>query len=113
MEKITIELYENWITECLDGWNYSNPKRYHNYLAIVRKDDEGNYNYEWLNESKSDDEYFNVHNVNVGDVLMAGCKDTRKNRGWGKWFYRVIEKDDCHMTLLKDTTYLKVKKVTE
>ena len=108
MEKV--EICENWITDYLDGWNYSNKSRYYNYLAIVHKDDDGNYNYEWLKESTSSDEYFNVNKVKVGDILMAGSKDKRKNRGCGKFYYGVVAKDDNSMTLVKDTTYLQVKK---
>ena len=68
------------MTEGLDEWCYSNPQRYHNYLAVVTRDTDGNGSFDWLEQSRESDEYFNVAVVKVGDVLLAGCKDRYKNR---------------------------------
>ena len=98
------------MTKGLDEWCYSNPKRYHNYLAVVTQDTDGNCSFDWLEQSRESDEYFNVAVVKIGDVLLAGCKDRYKNRTVGKYWYGVVAKNEDTLTMVYDTTFNKVKK---
>ena len=35
---VKIKIENNWLMEFLTGWNYSNWKRFKNYLAVVTRD---------------------------------------------------------------------------
>lgn len=99
---------KNWILEPVDPWDYSNTKRRKNYLAVVTKTDNGDFSYEWLKESKESDEYFNITNVKVGDVLMAGYKDNYNYKHSEKLYYKVIEKTNDNIVLTQGRTYRSV-----
>lgn len=103
---ITIKCDKNWILQGISPWDYSNKKRRKNYLAVVTKDDKGELNCKWLKEGE-DEEYFNITDVNIGDVLMAGYKDYYKARNSEKLFYKVMDKTDDSMILAWATTYRK------
>lgn len=105
----TYEIFENWLIENIEPCDWSNYSRYRNYLAITTKDENGEYEREFLKQSKNKDEYFNVAPVKVGDILWANCWDDRKRRG-RNWFYVVIEKTNDELQTLAFTTYLKAKK---
>lgn len=109
---IELQLEDNWMVEPLELWDYSHPK-YFNWLGIVTRDENGNYQYNWLKESKCSDEYFNVAQVKEGDILYAGCKNTYKNHRIVTAYYGVVKKDADIIELISDTTYLKVKKQLE
>ena len=109
---IELQLEDNWMVEPLELWDYSHPK-YFNWLGIVTRDENGNYQYNWLKKSNCNDEYFNVAQVKEGDILYAGCKNTYKNHRMVTSYYGVVKKDADIIELISDTTYLKVKKQLE
>lgn len=109
---IELQLEDNRMVEPLELWDYSHPK-YFNWLGIVTRDENGDYQYNWLKKSKCSDEYFNVAQVKEGDILYAGCKNTYKNHRMVKAYYGVVKKTSDSIELVCDTTYLKVKKQLE
>jgi len=108
METIRKELRNNFLITDFQIWNWTQPSC-RNYLGIVTRDENKNYRYQWLNPSKKSDEYFDVLPVKEGDVLIAGLNEYKKFPK--KIFYGVLHKDDECMLLVRDTTYLKVKKL--
>lgn len=111
METIKINTVDNWMVEAISNvWNYTNKRRYRNWFAIVTRDENGMEKRSYMKESRNEDEYFNVSKVNVGDILMAGCYDERKNRGIKHSYYAVVAKSNDSITLVSETTYLKAKK---
>lgn len=111
METKTLKLQvnENWLTEPFDEFNYSHHK-YFNWVGIVTRDVNGENQYGWLKPSKNVDEYFNVSPVKTGDILYVGSKNTYKKHQIECAYYGVIAKDENSIELVRDTTYLKVKK---
>lgn len=109
MEIVRKKLEENWLIETLNEWDFSHDK-YTNYVAINTRNEEGKDVYDWLNSSKNEDEYFNFNKVQKGDILMVGCRNRYKKRTEAKAYYGVLNKTDDSIELIKDTTYLKVKK---
>lgn len=109
MEIIKLNLEENWLIESLEEWDFSHDK-YTNYIAINTRNEEGKDVYEWLKSSKNKDEFFNFNKVKKGDILLVGCKNTYKKRTEAKAYYGVVNKTDDTVELIKDTTYLKIKK---
>lgn len=75
---IEIECDKNWLLDYLEPWDYTNTRRYKNYLAIVSRDESGEFVYRWCKESRESDEYFNITEIKEGDILMAGYKDNYK-----------------------------------
>lgn len=110
METIRKELRNNFLITDFQIWNWNKPSC-RNYLGIVTRDENKNYRYQWLNPSKKTDEYFDVLPVKEGDVLIAGVNEYKKFPK--KIFYGVLHKDNECMLLVRDTTYLKVKKLLE
>ncbi len=99
---------DNWLTQNLAVWCWDN--KHHNYLAIVTRDGNGEDKYNWLKQSKNSDEYFNVAPVNKGDILLAGSK--KRNKDYSeREFYGVVDKTEESLMLVKETTYLKTKKL--
>lgn len=108
MEKIVMKCDKNWLLEGLDVWDWSNSKRYKNYMAVVTIDEKGDMAYDWLKWGEDSDEYFKIDKVNKGDIVVAGCKDSYKPRHSTKEFYKVIDKTDDQLTLSQAvTTYRK------
>lgn len=68
---IEIECDKNWLLDYLEPWDYTNTKRYKNYLAIVSRDERGEFVYHWCKESRESDEYFNITDIKEGDILLA------------------------------------------
>ena len=99
---------ENWLTNNFAVWDWRNNR--HNYLAIVTRNEKGENLYKWLKQSKNSDEFFNVADVQKGDILLAGCKKAGKSYST-KLFYGVVERTTDCMKVVSDTTYLKVKKL--
>ena len=110
---LSILLCDNIMTQALDEWDYSKPKRYKNYLAVVTRNSEGEYHYTWLKESRECDEFFNVTVVNEGDILLCGCKDVYKKVPLHKRWYGVMAKSKDTLTLVCGNTYNAVKKIVE
>ena len=108
MNRCKIE--ENWLIESLPVWDWSNRNRYSNWMAIVTRDENGMENRDYLTKSKNSDEFFNLAPVREGDILSAGCYDTRKSRGVKRSYYAVLEKSDDTIALGEYTTYRKAKK---
>jgi len=112
MDTIKKKIVENWLTESFGVWNFSH-KKYYNWCGIVTRDEEGNNKYEWLKGSNNDDEYFNFFKVKEGDIIYAGSKDNYKNRINLTAYFGVVSKTEDSIELVRDTTYLKVKKQLE
>jgi hypothetical protein len=99
---------DNWLTQDFGIWCWD--EKHHNYLAIVTRDENGEDKFNWLKKSKNSDEYFNISKVKKGDILLAGSK--RRNKGYSeKEWYGVVDKTEESLVLVKETTYLKVKKL--
>ena len=79
MTKVVVKCDKNWILERMDCWEYRNTNRYRNYIAIVTKNDSGELDCNWLKKGNITDELYNITNVKVGDILMAGYKDCYKS----------------------------------
>ena len=99
---------DNWLTEGFSIWCWDN--KHHNYLSIVTRDENGTDKFNWLRKSKNSDEYFNISKVKKGDILLAGSKKRNKEYSEKQW-YGVVDKTDESLILVKETTYLKVKKL--
>lgn len=108
MNKFRIE--ENWLIESLPIWDWSNGYKYSNWMAIVTRDEKGIEHRDYLMKSKNKDEFFNLSSVKEGDILMAGCYDSRKSRGVKSLYYAVFEKSDDTIVMGEYTTYRKAKK---
>lgn len=106
----TYQIDENWLIESLPVWDWSNRSRYSNWMAIVTRDENGIEQPKYLKKSKNSDEFFNLAPVKEGDILCAGCYDTRKSRGVKRSYYAVHEKSEDAIVLGEYTTYRKAKK---
>lgn len=108
---IKIQLYQRNMTETIEPLNYSNCKRYDNYMAIVYGlDSEGKEVRTYLREIGDPDMYFNTKDVKAGDILIACCWDNYKRRSH-KCYYIVQEINNDEMTIDDGhTTYLKTVK---
>lgn len=105
----TYKIEENWLIESLPVWDWSNRNRYSNWMAIVTRGEDGIEHRDYLTKSKNSDEFFNFASVKDGDILTAGCYDTRKSRGV-RMYYAVLEKSDDTIVMGEYTTYRKAKK---
>lgn len=101
---------DNWLIEDLPQWDWSNRKKYSNWMAIVTRDEKGNEHRSYLPFSKNEDEYFNLCTVNEGDILVVGCYNRRKSRGETRMYYAVFGKSKDTITMEEYTTYRKAKK---
>jgi len=107
MTKVVVKCDKNWILERMDCWEYRNTNRYRNYIAIVTKNDSGELDCNWLKKGNITDELYNITNVKVGDILMAGYKDCYKSSKSYKRFFKVIDRTENELVLLEETTYRK------
>lgn len=107
---IKVELFHRNIVECIEPLDYSNTKKFSNYMAIInRLNDDGTENRTYLPELNGD-LYFNVKDVKKGDILVASCWNKYKKRQ-NKCYYIVLEINDDEMTIDDGhTTYRKAVK---
>ena len=105
---INKSVVDNWLTEGFSIWCWD--AKHHNYLSIVTRDENGEDKFNWLRKSKNSDEYFNISKVKKGDILLAGSKKRNKEYSEKQW-YGVVDKTNESLILVKETTYLKVKKL--
>lgn len=108
VELINKSVENNWLTEDFSIWCWD--EKHRNYLSIVTRDENGEDKFNWLRKSKNSDEYFNISKVKKGDILLAGSKKRNKEYSKKQW-YGVVDKTDESLILVKETTYLKVKKL--
>lgn len=86
----TLKLFNGWLEENIAPCDWSNQKRWKNYLAIVSMNNEGEEEKYFLSDSKESDLYFNISDVKPKDILLASCWDDRKKRQY-KQYYIVLE----------------------
>lgn len=111
MEKIS--LFKGWMEDNISPCDFSNDKKYHNYLAVVSLDDDGNETRKYCDISDESDLYFNVSNLNVGDIVVVGCFNKYKKRTVKK-YYIIIAKDTESITFSDEyTTYRKAYKAQQ
>ena len=107
----TIPLFQRNMTDYVEPLNYRNPRRYENYMAIVKGlDPEGEEERTYLNKLNGEDLFFNAKDVKAYDILIACCWDSYKSRK-RKSYYVVLDINDDQMTVDDGhTTYLKAVK---
>lgn len=107
----TIPLFQRNMTDFVEPLNYRNPRRYENYMAIVKGlDPEGEEERTYLNKLNGEDLFFNAKDVKAYDIIIACCWDNYKRRK-RKSYYIVLDITDDQMTLDDGhTTYLKTVK---
>ena len=106
-ETITLRVFNNAIAENIGIWNYSNTKKYSNWIGRMT-DKDGKV--EYFKKSYDEDLYFYLpKNLKAGDILKAGCTMFYKKRSESA-YYAVIEITEDSITLLEETTYLKATK---
>lgn len=106
-ETITVKVFGNAIAENIGIWDYSNTKKYSNWIGRMT-DKDGKV--EYFKKSYDEDLYFYFpKDIKAGDILKAGCTMIYKKRSESA-YYAVIEVTEDSITLLKETTYLKATK---
>lgn len=95
MDKIS--LFKGWMEDNISPCDFSNNKKYHNYLASVSLDNDGNETRNYADISDESDLYFNVSKFKVGDIVVANCFDKYKKRT-SKTYYIIIAKDTESIT---------------
>ena len=106
-ETITVKVFSNAIAENIGIWDYSNTKKYSNWIGRMT-DKDGKV--EYFKKSYDEDLYFYLpKDLKAGDILKAGCTMIYKKRSESA-YYAVIEVTEDSITLLKETTYLKATK---
>ena len=106
-ETITVKVFGNAIAENIGIWDYSNTKKYSNWIGRMT-DKDGKV--EYFKKSYDEDLYFYFpKNLKAGDILKAGCTMIYKKRSENA-YYAVIEVTEDSITLLEETTYLKATK---
>ena len=106
-ETITVKVFGNAIAENIGIWDYSNTKKYSNWIGRMT-DKDGKV--EYFKKSYDDDLYFYLpKDLKAGDILKAGCTMIYKKRSESA-YYAVIEVTEDSITLLKETTFLKATK---
>ena len=106
-ETITVKVFKNAIAENIGIWDYSNTKKYSNWIGRMT-DKDGKVVY--FKKSYDEDLYFYLpKDLKAGDILKAGCTMIYKKRSESA-YYAVIEVTEDSITLLKETTYLKATK---
>ena len=105
-----VELFQKNIAERIEPLNYSNRKKYNNYMAIINGlNSDGTEDRTYLREL-DDDLYFNAKDVKKGDIIVASCWNRYKNRQ-EKCYYIVLDITDSEMTIDDGhTTYRKAVK---
>ena len=106
-ETITVKVFNNAIAENIGIWDYSNTKKYSNWMGrMTDKDGKA----EYFKKSYDEDLYFYLpKDIKAGDILKAGCTMIYKKRSESA-YYAVIEVTEDSITLLEETTYLKATK---
>ena len=106
-ETITAKVCNNAIAENIGIWDYSNTKKYSNWIGrMTDKDGKA----EYFKKSYDEDLYFYLpKDIKAGDILKAGCTMIYKKRSESA-YYAVIEVTEDSITLLEETTYLKATK---
>ena len=105
-ETITVKVFNNAIAENIGIWDYSNTKKYSNWIGRMTDKD----GIEYFKKSYDEDLYFYLpKDIKAGDILKAGCTMIYKKRSESA-YYAVIEVTENSITLLKETTYLKATK---
>ena len=106
-ETITVKVFNNAIAENIGIWDYSNTKKYSNWIGrMTDKDGKA----EYFKKSYDEDLYFYLpKDIKAGDILKAGCTMVYKKRSESA-YYAVIEVTEDSITLLEETTYLKATK---
>lgn len=106
-ETITVKVFSNAIAENIGIWDYSNTKKYSNWIGRMT-DKDGKV--EYFKKSYDEDLYFYLpKDIKAGDILKAGCTMIYKKRSESA-YYAVIEVTEDSITLLEETTYLKATK---
>ena len=106
-ETITVKVFNNAIAENIGIWDYSNTKKYSNWIGRMTDKDGKT---EYFKKSYDEDLYFYLpKNLKAGDILKAGCTMVYKKRSESA-YYAVIEVTEDSITLLEETTYLKATK---
>lgn len=106
-ETITVKVFNNVIAENIGIWDYSNTKKYSNWIGRMT-DKDGKV--EYFKKSYDEDLYFYLpKDIKAGDILKAGCTMIYKKRSESA-YYAVIEVTEDSITLLEETTYLKATK---
>ena len=106
-ETITLKVFNNAIAENIGIWDYSNTKKYGNWIGRMT-DKDGKV--EYFKKSYDEDLYFYLpKDLKAGDILKAGCTMFYKKRSESA-YYAVIEITEDSITLLEETTYLKATK---
>ena len=106
-ETITVKVFGNAIAENIGIWDYSNTKKYSNWIGRMT-DKDGKV--EYFKKSYDEDLYFYLpKDIQAGDILKVGCTMIYKKRSESA-YYAVIEVTEDSITLLKETTYLKATK---
>ena len=106
-ETITVKVFNNAIAENIGIWDYSNTKKYSNWIGRMT-DKDGKV--EYFKKSYDEDLYFYLpKDIKAGDILKAGCTMVYKKRSESA-YYAVIEVTEDSITLLEETTYLKATK---
>lgn len=106
-ETITVKVFNNAIAENIGIWDYSNTKKYSNWIGRMT-DKDGKV--EYFKKSYDEDLYFYLpKDIKAGDILKAGCTMIYKKRSESA-YYAVIEVTEDSITLLEETTYLKATK---
>ena len=106
-ETITVKVFNNAIAENIGIWDYSNTKKYSNWIGRMT-DKDGKV--EYFKKSYDEDLYFYLpKDLKAGDILKAGCTMIYKKRSESA-YYAVIEVTEDSITLLEETTYLKATK---
>ena len=106
-ETITVKVFSNAIAENIGIWDYSNTKKYSNWIGRMT-DKDGKV--EYFKKSYDEDLYFYLpKDIKAGDILKAGCTMVYKKRSESA-YYAVIEVTEDSITLLEETTYLKATK---
>ena len=106
-ETITVKVFSNAIADNIGIWDYSNTKKYSNWIGRMT-DKDGKV--EYFKKSYDEDLYFYLpKDIKAGDILKAGCTMVYKKRSESA-YYAVIEVTEDSITLLEETTYLKATK---
>ena len=106
-ETITVKVFGNAIAENIGIWDYSNTKKYSNWIGRMT-DKDGKV--EYFKKSYDEDLYFYLpKDLKAGDILKAGCTMIYKKRSESA-YYAVIEITEDSITLLAEKTYLKATK---
>lgn len=92
-----IPLFQNWSEKSFMA-EESNKKRYKYYCAIASMK-EGKEEKIFLKKSNDKDLYYNMKDVNIGDILMMSEWDSYKQRQL-KWYGIVWKKDDKQMIII-------------